>query len=278
MAVKIVTDSTADLLPAIAAELDIAVVPLTVYFGEEVLRDGVDITAAEFLARLTTGSIHPRTSQPSPEAFKEVYSSLLAAGHQVVSIHVAAKLSGTMNSALVARQALQAEDKITVIDSTWATMTLGLVAINAAKAARAGKSVQEIVLVSRDVMANLHLIFFCDTLEYLQRGGRIGRAQAFVGGLLNIKPILSLWDAEIHPVERVRTRSRALERLRELAVSFGPVKEFCVLHSGSPQDARSLFDFLGQRYPDATAYFGDLGPVITTHVGPGVVGFGMRSG
>lgn len=278
MAVKIVTDSTADLLPAIATELDIAVVPLTVHFGEEVLRDGVDITAVEFLKRLTTSSIHPRTSQPSPEAFKEVYSSLLAAGHQVVSIHVAAKLSGTMNSALVARQALHAEDRITIIDSTWATMTLGLVAINAAKAARAGKSVQEVVEVSQDVMASLHLVFFCDTLEYLQRGGRIGRAQAFVGGLLNIKPVLSLRDGVIHPVERVRTRSRALERLRELAVSFGMAREFCVLHSGSPQDARSLFDFLVQRYPDATPYFGDLGPVITTHVGPGVVGFGLRSG
>lgn len=278
MAVKIVTDSTADLPSAIAAELGIAVVPLTVHFGEEVLRDGVDITAAEFLARLTAdSSIHPRTSQPPPEAFKEVYSALLAAGHHVVSIHVATKLSGTMNSALVARQELQAEDRITVIDSTWATMTLGLVTINAAKAARAGKSVQQIVQVSREVMATLHLIFFCDTLEYLQRGGRIGRAQAFVGGLLSIKPILSLRDGEIHPVERVRTRGRALERLRELAVSFGVAKEFCVLHSGSPQDAQSLFDFLGQRYPNATPYFGDLGPVITTHVGPGVVGFGIRT-
>ena len=278
MAVKIVTDSTADLPLSITAELGIAVVPLTVHFGEEEFRDGVDITAAQFMQRLTTSAVHPRTSQPSPEAFKEVYSSILAAEDEVVSIHISSKLSGTMNSALLARQQVGAGDKITVIDSRWATMAQGLVVINAAKAANEGGSGQAVAATAQEVMDHLHLLFFCDTLEYLQRGGRIGRAQAFMGGLLNIKPILGVRDGEVHPVERVRTRSRALERVRELAVSFGDAREFCVLHTSSQQDAQSLRDFLTEKYPQATSYFGELGPVIATHVGPGVVGVAVRTG
>lgn len=272
MAVHVVTDSTADLAPALAAELGISVVPLLVHFGEEAYRDGVDLDAVAFLEQLQKSPVLPRTTQPSPAAFEEVYGRLLQSEDQVVSIHISAKLSGTLNSVLVAREGLGRQGAIEIVDSQWTSMALGIIVLRAAKVARDGGTLEEVVQVAQEAIQGMHLRFFCDTLEYLQRGGRIGRAAAFLGGLLNVKPLLAMEDGEIRPVERVRTRGRALARLREWAESFPQVREFGVFHTASGEDAQALRHSLSQRFPQAVSHFGHIGPVIATHVGPGVVG------
>ena len=275
MAVHVVTDSTADIPHSLAEELGISVVPLTVHFGDEVYRDGVDIEAESFLQKLISSPVLPHTSQPSPEVFSQVYSQLLANGDAVVSIHVSAKLSGTLNSALVAQQGLDSPERVTLVDSRWTSMALGIIVLNAARAAQQGGTQEEVSRVAQDAMGKMHLLFFCDTLEYLQKGGRIGKAQAFLGGLLEVKPLITIRDGEVFPVERVRTRGRALERLRQWGEEFTPIREFCVLHAGSEADALALHSHLAARFPQAISHFGHIGAVVATHAGPGLVGLAV---
>lgn len=277
MAVRIVTDSTADIPQALAAELGISVVPLTVHFGEEAYQDGVDLDAAAFLAKLATSPVLPRTAQPSPEAFGRIYRELVGQRDEVVSIHISGKLSGTLNSALIARQELSDPEVVTVVDSLWTSMAQGIVVANAARVAQQSGTREEVLRAVQEAIPRMHLLLFCDTLEYLQKGGRIGRAAAFLGGLLNVKPMITLRDGEVHPVERVRTRNRALERLWEWAQGFSSVQEFCVLHSASLEDAQALHLRMVERFPRAIAHLASVGPVIATHIGPGAVGIAFLS-
>lgn len=272
MAVRIVTDSTSDLPRDLAASWDIGVVPLTVNFGDESYRDGIDLDAASFIQKLASSPVLPHTAQPSPAAFAEVYKELLLQGRQVCSIHISAKLSGTQQSALLARQDSGQEGDIAVVDSGWTSMGLGLIVLHAAKAAREGASLPELVRLVEELRGKIDLLLFCDTLEYLQRGGRIGRAAAFLGGLLKVKPIITLKDGEVAPVERVRTRSRALEHVWEWARGLPQLREFCILYSGDSQDAREFHRKVREHFPQAQDYLVPVGPVIATHVGPGAVG------
>ena len=275
MAVRIVTDSTADIPSSIASELGVIVVPLTVHFGDEVYRDGIDLEADSFLAKLTSSSVLPHTAQPSPAAFAQVYQPLLDQGDQVLSIHISAKISGTTNSALLARQEVGGLDRIQIIDSKWTSMALGIVVRKAAHAAQQGGSPDEVLRTTEEAIQGMQLLLFCDTLEYLQKGGRIGKAAAFLGGLLNVKPLLTLQDGEVRPVERVRTRQRALERLWDWAQDFPALQEFCVLHCGCLDDAQTLQSLLAQRFPQARSQMTSIGPVIGTHLGPGAVGIAL---
>ncbi|MBI2887889.1 MAG: DegV family protein [Chloroflexi bacterium] len=275
MAVRIVTDSTADLAPELAGELGIKVVPLSVIFGQETYLDGVDLDATAFFRKLAASPVLPRTTQPSPAAFSQVYRELTDQGDEVVSIHISGKLSGTLNSALIARQEMGDPEAITIVDSRWTTMSQGIVVLHAARAAQRGASRAEVLQATDEAIQHMNLFLFCGTLEYLQRGGRIGKAAAFLGGLLNVMPMITLQQGEVHPVERVRTRRRALERLGEWAQGFQTAREFCVLHSASPQDAEALHAQLSQRFPGATAHMAQVGPVIGTHVGPGAVGVAL---
>ncbi len=275
MSVKIVTDSTADIPAEVVQALGITVVPLTVHFGDKVYRDGVDIDAERFLAALATSRALPHTAQPPPGAFVEVYRALLDQGHDIISIHLSSKLSGTINSALLARQEAGATERITVVDSLWTSMALGLVVISAAIAAQQGDEPPQILRLVDERLQKLHLLLFVDTMEYLQRGGRIGRAAAFLGGLLSVKPMITLQEGEVHPIERVRTRSRAIERLWLWASEFPSVSDFCVLHISSLEDAKALFDRIQQRFPTAKGYVASVGPVVGTHVGPGAVGVAL---
>ncbi|MSQ41071.1 MAG: DegV family protein, partial [Dehalococcoidia bacterium] len=190
MAVHIVTDSTADLPREVVQRLGITVVPLNLHFSTQVYRDGVDIQAEEFYRRLVTANPLPTTSQPAVGAFVECYQALADTGEPVVSIHVASKLSGTYNSAFQAREQVGTSMFIEVVDSQTASMGLGLIVLAAAEAAAAGASLEEVLHATREAVARTRVLFMVDTLEYLQRGGRIGKAQAFLGSVLNIKPIL----------------------------------------------------------------------------------------
>ena len=277
MTVRIVTDSTADIPPEVATALGITVVPLTVHFGDTVYHDGVDLDAEGFLVALAANKSLPHTAQPSPAAFVEVYTRLLDQGHDVISIHLSGKLSGTINSAQLARQQMPAPDRVTIVDSLWTSMALGLLVIRAATAAQRGDEPAGILREVAGQLERLHLLLFVDTMEYLQRGGRIGRAAAFLGGLLSVKPLITLRGGEVHPIERVRTRSRAIERLYLWAAEFPAVSDFSVLHISSFDDAKALFDRIQRRFPDATGYVTSVGPVVGTHVGPGALGVALSA-
>ena len=240
MPVRVVTDSTADLPPEVAKAHGITVVPLNVQFGEESYRDGVDITPDQFYQRLVSSPRLPTTSQPSVGAFIEAYQGIAEGAEGIVSVHISGKLSGTCNSATQAQTELAETVPIEVVDTRQASLATGLVALAAARAAQAGGSFAEVAVEARRAAEEVSVLFMVDTLEYLQKGGRIGKAAAFLGGLLNVKPLLTIRDGEVHPLERARTRSRAVARLVELVRQAAPVRELAVMHSTTPEDAEEL--------------------------------------
>lgn len=271
MTIRIVTDSTADLPSDLAEELNISVVPSNVVIDDVNYRDGVDLTPEEFYQRLTTGPRLPTTSQPSVGAFQAVYQGLLEQGHDIVSLHVSGKLSGTVNSATQAKAAL-GDPAIEVIDSNLASIALALVVVKAAHAARQSDAYQEVAEQVRRDLGRTGVFFFVDTLEYLQKGGRIGKAQAFVGSLLHVKPILTLQEGEVHPLERQRNRERAIRRIVELAREHGPVERLAVAYSTEPAWAADLSGRLSDLLPAEEIITSRFGPAIGTYVGPGALG------
>jgi DegV family protein with EDD domain len=278
VAVRVVTDSTADLPKDLADSLGVTIVPLKVLFGDETLRDGVDIVADAFYPRLTTSKVNPTTSQPSAGEFEAVYRQLGAGGDEICSIHISSKLSGTFNSASAAASAVSDSIQVAVVDSELVSMALGVVVIRVAKAAAAGASLDECVRLANEAAGQTKIMFLVDTLEYLKRGGRIGSASAFLGALLNIKPMLMVKDGEVAPAERIRTRTKGLDRLFEWACGFSGVNAICVLASPPLEDANDLAFRLVEAMPGVTLYRGVLGPVVGTHAGPGLVGVAVYTG
>jgi DegV family protein with EDD domain len=276
--VRIVTDSTCDLPRSICDELGIVVVPLNVHFGDKVYRDGVDLDSDQFFELLATSQNLPKTSQPATGLFEETYNRLAADGSAVVSIHLSSKLSGTLHSASLARDAVRSRCMVEVVDSRSASLGLGLIVKAAAEKACQGASQWDIVSYVRRLVPNVHVVCMVDTLEYLQRGGRIGRARAFVGTLLNIRPIIKLEDGEVHPGEKVRTRSKAIDWLVEFVELFPKIDQLAVLHSNSPSDIEMLLRRLEPLYPRDRILVGQYGPVIGAHVGPGGLGVVVSQG
>ena len=269
--VAIVTDSTADLLPELAIANRVTVVPLTVTLDGQSYLDGVDLTASEFYRRLQATSSHPTSSQPAPGQFVEAYERLLADHDEVVSIHVAPKLSGTINSAQQAATMVGGE-RIHVLDSQFASMPLAaLVLVAATRAARGGDASEVLEDVTR-VRAALRCFFAVSTLEYLRRGGRIGTAGALLGSVLQIKPILAIEGGEVVPLERVRTHDRALARLVELARSVDRGGGLCLVvgHAAAEPAAQALAERLDGIAESVIIQ--PLGPAVGTHAGPGTVG------
>jgi DegV family protein with EDD domain len=271
--VAIVTDSTADLPSDLAVARSISVVPLTLHFEGRTFLDGVDITPAEFYRRLPTATVHPTTSQPSPGRFAETYTRLLADHDEVVSIHISEKLSGTYASA---RQAAEMTDhkRVRVIDSHVVSMSLGLVTLAASVLAAQGldgASVQSRIEEMRD---GVETYFSVATLEFLRRGGRIGRAGALMGSVLQVKPVLCIRDGQVTPLERVRTFERALHRIVELTRAVDRGDGVCIIvgHADAQADAERVareLDTVAE-----TLLIQPLGPVVGAHAGPGVVGVG----
>ena len=276
MTVKVITDSTADLPPALAEELGITVVPLNVHFGTEVYRDGVEITADEFYRRLVTASRLPTTSQPTPGDFLSAYDEMGQTTDEILSVHVSAKLSGTMNSATQAREEYGGACRIEIIDSLQGSMGLGMLAIAAAEAARRGNSLDDVVTETRAAIPKVGFIGLLDTLEYLEKGGRIGKAQAFMGSLLRIKPLLTIRDGEAHPLERARTRAKGVDRMCELVQAEMPLKDLAVVYTTTPDEARALAQRLQSHLPQGEVILSQVGPVVGTYLGPGVLGVAFR--
>ena len=276
--VAIVTDSTCDLSSATCERLGITVVPLNVRFGESTYRDGIDLEASEFFKLLAKSQELPKTSQPPSGLFEETYADLCAEGKSIVSIHLSSKLSGTLHSAEIARDAVRAHCQVEVIDSGSASLGLGLIAVSAAELANAGADQRQIVSMVRRLTPNVHILFFVDTLEYLQKGGRIGRASAFLGTLLNIRPILKLEDGEVHPVEKVRTRSKAIDRLVEFVELFPQIDRVGIIHAGLPSEVEMLMRRIEPLCPRERIMIEPYGPAIGTHAGPGGLGVVVSQG
>ena len=274
--VAIVTDSTADLPRALAAAKGVTVVPLTLHLDGHSLLDGVDITPSEFYRRLPRVPTHPTTSQPSPGRFAESYKALLEKHESIVSIHISEKLSGTYDSA---RQAADMTDptRIRVIDSGVASMSLGLITLVAATLAARHADAEAIEDKVNAMKPHLQTYFSVATLEFLRRGGRIGRANALLGSVLQVKPVLCIRDGLVTPLERVRTFERALNRIVELTRDLDKGRGVCIIvgHADAEADAERVARELK---PIAdTLMIQPLGPVVGAHAGPGVVGVGCYS-
>ena len=276
MAVKVVTDSTADLPPELAAEMGITVVPAIIIFDGQELLDGVDITPDAFFQRLPSAAQQPKTSQATPAQFAEVYERIQGEGDEIVSVHISAKLSGTLNSALRGKEASGAN--VEVIDAGGASLWTGLAALAGARKAAEGASQAEVAETVREVSGRLGVFFFVDTLEYLVKGGRIGKAQGFVGGVLNIKPLLDIHDGELHQYGRVRSRRKAVERLVEIARAAAPLEEIGVLHGAAPDEAQALAADLADLTPGVAPVVSSVGPAVGAHTGPGTLGVVLRRG
>ena len=273
--IKIVTDSTAYLPEATVRQHDIRVVPLYVHFGEKAFREGVELSNQEFYTRLKEAPELPTTSQPSAGEFHQVFKELLDAGHEIVTLTISSKLSGTWNSAMAAKEMLPEAD-ITVIDSLSTSVGLHLMVETAVEAASAGATRQEIVEKVEAIKQRLQIFFVVDTLEYLAKGGRIGNAKAFLGTLLKVKPILVLQDGAIEPLEQVRSKRKAQARMLDLVEEYvdnrGPQARTAVTNALVPDEAEALKKEIVERLGCREPVMGELGPVIGTHTGPGVVG------
>ena len=276
--VAIVTDSTADLPPELVEELGVTIVPLQVIFGDEAYREGVEITTEEFYERLVKSRQLPTTSAPSVGDFQEVYERLLEEVDSIVSIHIGAKLSGTVQAAHTARQSLAKPERIEIVDSQAVSVAIGFVIMEAVEAARAGAKLAEVKAAAESAVQRTHVRFMLDTLEYVRRGGRIGRARAYMGTLLRVKPILSFREGEVYPEERVRTRARGLERIIQWAVRHQKVKRAVVAHATTLDEAESIRERLAMAFPSVKVYLIRFGPVLGTHGGPGTIGVGIMEG
>ncbi len=271
--VAIVTDSTADLPPQLVKARAITVVPLTLHLEGRSLLDGVDIRPSEFYRKLPNVTTHPTTSQPSPGRFAETYAELLNDHAEVVSIHISEKLSGTYASALQGAEMTDPK-RVRVIDSQLVSMSLGLLTLAAAQMAGQGLDADSVAQRANAMREHVQTYFSVATLEFLRRGGRIGRAGALLGSVLQVKPVLCIRDGLVTPLERVRTFDRALNRVVELAREVDRGKGVCVIvgHADAETDAERVARELE---PIAeTLLIQPLGPVVGAHAGPGVVGVG----
>ena len=269
--VAIVTDSVADLPPQVAEEFGITVVPLVVRFGTDLYRDGFDLSPDEFYGRLKTSKALPATSVPPPVAFADAYDKLAEAANGILVICLTSKLSATYQVALQAIGLMKKKCRVEVLDSQWAVMAQGFIAIAAAKIAKAGASLDEVMDVARHTADRVGLCAAFDTLEYLERGGRIGKAQAFLGSLLKVNPIIILKDGEVYPVGRERSRTMAIDRLYSFTADFDNVGGLAVEYATDSDEANKLAQRFRSKYPGVAVYLSRASPVIGTHTGPGLI-------
>jgi DegV family protein with EDD domain len=271
MTVRIITDSSASIPQPLVEELGITVIPSLICFGEEVYRDGVDLSTEQFYERLTSDKNFPTTSVPAPQSFVDAYERLAEEADEVAVITISQKLSAVGE---VARQAMGLArrcPRVEIVDTTWALMSQGLIVITAARAARDGANLDEVLEVARRNIPRTDLRMAFDTLKYLERGGRIGKAQAWMGSMLRINPILGLKDGEICPVGREHSRSKAIDSLCDFARSFAHIEEMAIGDGTTPEEAESLAARLNDSFPAERVIRFKVTAAVGAHVGPHVV-------
>ena len=270
--VRVVTDSTAQIPPELARELDITVVPVYIRFGDQVYRDRENIDADEFYERLAAGDISPVTSPPNVRDFRECYERLGRESEDIVSIHISSKLSRTLEMADRAAERFLGTLRILTIDSQQASWGLGLLVVEAARRAAAGDSIDEIVRRVRGLIPKVYVVLFVTTLEYLRRGGRIGRAKTLLGNVLNTRPVLVVEEGEITPLEMVRSRGRGVDRLLEFVAEFPRIESISVMRGRATPEVQELLMRLNEVFPDIDIDLRTYGPVLASHIGPDSIG------
>jgi DegV family protein with EDD domain len=273
--VHIVTDSTAHFFdPEFPHKHNVTVVPLTIHFGNRAFKEGVDLDTAEFFQRVAAGDPLPTAASPTSEQFTAVYENIARSTDRILSIHVSGKLSRTPQNARAGSEALTGRCKIQVIDSLATSIGLGVLVEAAALAAERGASQDDVVRVVRGMIPRLYSVFFIETLDFLARAGRIGKSQAVLGAMLGIKPFLTMEEGDIVPMEKVRTRQQAVEKLLEFVIEFSNI-EHCAILQSSPdhtEDTRLLLERLALDFPGRAWPVLAYGPSLATFLGPGAMG------
>ena len=276
MSIKIVTDSTCDLPQSVIEQLSITVVPLFINFGDQGYRDGVDISRADFYGRLPQSNPLPTTAAPGHEVFKQAYDRLAQDGAtEILSIHISESLSGTLNVAKVAAQDTTST-RVTAFDSRQLSLGTGFVVEEAARAARDGCSLAEIIERVNGLIPRIHVFAALDTMEFLKRSGRVSSIVAGLGGLLQVKPILKMYNGKADS-DRVRTRSRAIGQLVNLLSQCSPLERVAMVHTHAAGRAEEIRQLVEPMLPEKSIWSLDITPVIGTHIGPGAVGFAVVS-
>jgi DegV family protein with EDD domain len=277
--IAIITDSTASIPPDLVEKHHIIVAPQVLIWENKTYRDRIDIQPDEFYSRLKTAKVMPSTSQVTPATFHKLFEQLLEQDHQILTILISNRLSGTLSSAFQAQDMLPGAP-IEIVDSETTAMSMGFHVIEAAKAAAAGASLQECKKIAEEMRCNTGVMFAVDTLEFLHRGGRIGGASRFLGSALNIKPILEISNGRVEPVERVRTRKKSLERMVELIedrIAGRKLLKLASLHANALTDAQELLELAVKRFNISDTIFSEVSPVIGTNTGPGTVGLAYQA-
>jgi DegV family protein with EDD domain len=276
MSIAVVTDSTSDLPVDIAKQHGITIVPLNVHIEDETFLDGVTISADEMYRRLPDQKVIPTTSAPSVGSFIEAYEKLSESHDEIISIHLSSKLSLTHNSAVQAASELNEKGaKIEVIDTEQASMALGWIAVQAAEKIASGGSLDEAVALAKSASTRASFTGMVDTLEYLVRGGRIGKAQGFVGSLLRIRPILTLTEGVAHPAGRARNRTKGITRLKEMVAEASPLDKLAILYTTDKNDAEEIANSVAEYSKNGKPVVAQLGPVVGNYLGPGTPGLGL---
>jgi len=270
--IRVVTDSACDLPQEMADELGIEIVPLTIRFGEETLVDRRDLTPTQFWQRVHGSPVLPETAAPSPGAFEEAFRRAAADGADgVVCVCLASALSATFQSAQLGARAVEDTVPVRVVDSRTVSLGQGLMAVAAARMARQGKGLDDCLGAAEELVARTRTFAALDTLENLKKGGRIGSAQALLGSVLSIKPIIEIADGKVEPESKQRTRSKSLRYLVDKVRQYPRVEDLAVMHGDAP-DVEEILDLLGAVYPRDDIIVGQIGAVIGAHGGPRVVG------
>ena len=269
--VKVVTDSCSDITPQLAQELGITVVPLYVQFGDEAYRDNVDLSTEEFYHKLETSKIHPTTSTATPADFANLFTKLAEETKEILTITLSEKFSATYAAALQAKTMVKKDCQIEVIDSRAGAGAQMLLVILAAQMARAGDNLAQIADRVRRAIPRVHVRVSFDTLEYLRRGGRIGKTQAFLGGLLKVNPIVGVKDGATFPIARPRNRAQAMDFLVNFVKGFSQIEALAIEDATTPDDLQTLAERLKDVVPPERTYLSKVSPVVGTHVGPHVL-------
>jgi DegV family protein with EDD domain len=280
--IALVTDSTTYMPPELLRKHSISVAPQVLIWGDQTYKDGVDIQSGEFFTRLKTAKVMPTTSQVSVVSFQEIFEDLVSKDHEVLALLVSAKLSGTIQSAMQAKELMgSAGEKVHVVDSQSVAMALGFQVLAVARALENGAGLKDAIALAERSYQYTGVFFAVDTLEFLHRGGRIGGAQRFVGTMLNMKPILAIQDGRVEGIDRIRTKTKAHDRVLELTVEKvagrTPVR-LATLHANAAEDAKALLSRAEQALKPVESIFTEVSPTVGTHAGPGTVGLAFMAG
>jgi DegV family protein with EDD domain len=269
--VKVVTDSWSDITPQLAKELGITVVPLYVQFGNETYRDNIDLSTEEFYQRLKTSKVHPTTSTTAPAEFAQVFTKLTEETQEILTITLSAKFSATYAAALEGKAMAKKDCRIEVIDSQAGAGAQMLLVISATKMAQTGANLEQIADWVRRAIPRVHILMSFDTLEYFRRGGRIGKAQALLGSLLKVNPVVGLKDGATFPIARPRNRAQAMDFLVDFVKGFSRIEAAAIEDATTPEELELLAQRLKDVVPAERTYRSKVSPVVGTHVGPHVL-------